>query len=76
MILRKGIMQQMLALNFGLGASQGKDEAMKQVLKASTPLLSFFFLTAALAVFADGQTRASRNSSASVGPIQKKESYV
>ena len=49
---------------------------MKQPVKASTPLLLALFLTTALAILAGGRTRASQNPSASVAPIQKKESYV
>src|SRR5712692_3047968 len=67
---------QRLSASHGCETLQRKDEAMKQPVKASTPLLLALFLTTALAILAGGRTRASQNPSASVAPIQKKESYV
>ena len=47
-----------------------------KAVEASTPLVFVLFVAAALAVFADGQTRASQSPSANLAPIQGQESYV
>jgi len=53
-----------------------KDEAMKQRLKARTPVVLAIFLLAAMCILSSGQTSASQTSGARVAPVQKREAYV
>ena len=53
-----------------------EDEAMKQRLKARTPVVLAIFLLAAMCILSSGQTSASQTSGARVAPVQKREAYV